>query len=213
MTNTTRPDKAGARPTGRLAGAPRGPRNHEERCEEILDAAEALYVEKGRASTSIDDIAKRAKVAKGTLYHYFPDRAAMLAALRDRHSQLFVERAAKAMASCQPDDLRGKLEAWANTVVHEYISQHELLDVIYHEPSVRDRCVLRQEPVVLLLGELIELGQRQGAFRAADSLAVSVSVFYGMFGLAGDAIATGGDLGKVAPVFSKMLWQMLEPAR
>ena len=62
----------------RAAGARPGPRQPELRSNEILDAAASLFVEKGVASTSIDDIVERAGVAKGTFYHYFSDRTGML---------------------------------------------------------------------------------------------------------------------------------------
>lgn len=200
------------RQSTRLAGAPRRPRKRQERRDEILDAAAALFVEKGRSSTSIDDIAERASVAKGTLYHYFPDRAAMLAALRDRYSLQFRDLAAEAMGKCEPQDWQGRLSAWTSTVVHEYVSQQELLDVIYHEPSVRDRSVLSREPVVQILSELIEQGNEAGEWRAEDSTAAGVCMFQSMLGLAGDVIATGGDTNRVAPLLSQLFWNMLHPA-
>ncbi len=64
----------------RLAGARPGPRQRDVRLASLLDSAASLFVEKGVTATSIEDIAERAGVAKGTFYHYFHDRAAMLAA-------------------------------------------------------------------------------------------------------------------------------------
>ncbi len=212
MTKVTQPAGSGVKQSGRLAGAPRGPRKHQERRDAILDAAVALFVEKGRASTSIDDIAARASVAKGTLYHYFPDRAAMLAALRDRYSRQFADLSASAMAACEPEDFRGRLGAWTDTVVDQYVCQHELLDTIYHEPSIRDRSVLSQEPVVLVLGELIDQGELFGEWHVEDSVAAGVCMFQATLGLAGDAIATGADTGGVAPLLTQMFWNMLHSA-
>jgi AcrR family transcriptional regulator len=47
----------------------------------ILDAAEDVALQRGVDATSIAAIAERAGVAVGTLYNYFPDRDALLAAL------------------------------------------------------------------------------------------------------------------------------------
>lgn len=56
---------------------------------EILDAAEAVIAEHGVAKASIVAIAARAGVAVGTLYNYFPDRDAIVAALfRERRAQI-----------------------------------------------------------------------------------------------------------------------------
>ena len=47
----------------------------------LLDAAYTLFQEKGAANTTINDIAKEAKVAKGTFYLYFRDKTEILDAL------------------------------------------------------------------------------------------------------------------------------------
>lgn len=51
--------------------------------EQILKTALSLFCEKGYHSTSIEDIAKQAKISKGLLYHYFKSKAEVLGALVD----------------------------------------------------------------------------------------------------------------------------------
>jgi AcrR family transcriptional regulator len=48
-----------------------------ERPGEILDAALALFVEKGFAATRLDDVAKRAGLSKAAIYLYFEDKTAL----------------------------------------------------------------------------------------------------------------------------------------
>ena len=43
----------------------------EERKNLILDQAQRLFVERGFAATTVEDILNRAGIAKGTLYHHF----------------------------------------------------------------------------------------------------------------------------------------------
>ncbi|WP_376747963.1 TetR/AcrR family transcriptional regulator [Pantoea vagans] len=38
---------------------------------EIIDAATGVFAEKGYAGTNLDEVARRARIAKGTLYLYF----------------------------------------------------------------------------------------------------------------------------------------------
>ena len=45
----------------------------------ILAAASELISDRGVAETSLDDVIERAGVSKSQLYHYFEDRAALLA--------------------------------------------------------------------------------------------------------------------------------------
>ena len=62
----------------------RGPkfrRRAEARPEEVLDAALELFVEKGFASTRVEDIASRAGLSKGAVYLYFPSKEAILEGL------------------------------------------------------------------------------------------------------------------------------------
>ncbi len=49
-------------------------RRKDQRPMEILTAALGLFVSKGFASTKIEDIAKQAKVSKGTVYLYFESK-------------------------------------------------------------------------------------------------------------------------------------------
>src|ERR1700712_4608559 len=62
----------------------RGPkfrRRAEARPDEVLDAALALFIEKGFAATRVEDIATRAGVSKGTVYLYFPSKESLLEGL------------------------------------------------------------------------------------------------------------------------------------
>ena len=54
--------------------------------EALLDAAEALFHENGADATSVADVAKKAGVSVGALYHHFRDKKALLYALFDRMS-------------------------------------------------------------------------------------------------------------------------------
>lgn len=56
-------------------------RAREAAAEAILEAAEEVAAARGVEATSISAIAERAGVAVGTLYNYFDDRDALLAAL------------------------------------------------------------------------------------------------------------------------------------
>ena len=52
----------------------RGERYRRTRRDEIVRRALKVFARKGYDATSMDDIADRARVAKGTLYYYFPSK-------------------------------------------------------------------------------------------------------------------------------------------
>lgn len=63
------------------------------RRSEILDAALKLFGKKGFAETRMDDVAEKAKVAKGTLYLYFSSKeeiyeAAVLQAIEEQRERI-----------------------------------------------------------------------------------------------------------------------------
>ncbi|MEO1673342.1 MAG: TetR family transcriptional regulator, partial [Cyanobacteria bacterium J06631_2] len=59
-----------------------------ERVNRILDAAEQLLIEGGYTAATTNAIAARAQVPIGTLYQFFPDKAAILYALAERYGEL-----------------------------------------------------------------------------------------------------------------------------
>jgi AcrR family transcriptional regulator len=63
---------------------PRVTKPASDRRLEFINAAEALFNEKGFENTSIDDIVQRIGVAKGLFYYYFRSREDLLAAIVDR---------------------------------------------------------------------------------------------------------------------------------
>ena len=64
----------------------------EIRRDQLLDAAEKLFAEKGYAETTVLDIAEAAGVAKGTFYLYFPSKEHCMVALKERLMQGLVDR-------------------------------------------------------------------------------------------------------------------------
>src|SRR5580692_11026068 len=52
--------------------------------DRILDAAQSLFVRYGVKRTSIDEVAREAGVAKGTVYLSFKSKAELFAAIADR---------------------------------------------------------------------------------------------------------------------------------
>lgn len=63
---------------------PQQVRGH-ERTQRILDSCARLVVEKGVAGVTMNAIAKESGTAIGSLYHFFPNKEAVVSALGQRH--------------------------------------------------------------------------------------------------------------------------------
>jgi len=60
-------------------------RNAEERKQELMDAAERLFLEKGYERTAVSDIVKSIRVAQGTFYYHFSSKASILEAVLEKN--------------------------------------------------------------------------------------------------------------------------------
>lgn len=69
----------------------------QEKRRALLEAAYDLFLERGAAKTSVEDITSRAKVAKGTFYLYFQDKGAVMQALLGRVSYQLLSDACEAV--------------------------------------------------------------------------------------------------------------------
>ncbi|GAA2722273.1 TetR/AcrR family transcriptional regulator [Actinocorallia aurantiaca] len=68
------------------------PARHAARRRHILDAAAGVFAAKGFESATVSEICKAASVGSGTLFHYFPDKAAIFRALfQEDHELLLAE--------------------------------------------------------------------------------------------------------------------------
>jgi len=81
----------------------------------ILDATARILVERGYAATSTNAVAERAGVSVGSLYQYFPNKDALIAALHTRHIEqmrgVIEAGLARAMDAGLEDGLAGLIEA------------------------------------------------------------------------------------------------------
>lgn len=70
----------------------------EIRKKEILDAATTLFAEKGYDNTSTSDLLEAVGIAKGTLYHHFKSKEAIMDALIERQTDYVLAEARRIAA-------------------------------------------------------------------------------------------------------------------
>ena len=94
--------------------------------ERILNAATRIFHEQGYAGTTTNDIADEADLSIGSLYQYFPNKDALLAALTKRHITSTTSSLA-AMIGELPGD--SGFDVILRTVVRFLVEQHDLDDL------------------------------------------------------------------------------------
>ena len=104
----------------------------------IVEATDRLFTRFGYRRTSMDDIAREAGVAKGTLYLYFTTHEALFRALLARN----VARAERLCDAAQAQDgdlaaqIFGQLDAWFGTALDQYGASGHLPELAAARMSV-----------------------------------------------------------------------------
>ncbi len=154
-----------------LAIQPPRQRRKDARPQELLEAALALFLEKGFAATRSEEIAARAGVAKGTLYRYYPSKDELFKAMvRDNLSVHIAESAAQAAQYQGPiaDLLREMMRAWWAKVGHGnagVVCKVMMVEARNFPELARFYVEEVITPSKALIGGLVERGIRSGEFR------------------------------------------------
>ncbi|MEB2346242.1 MAG: helix-turn-helix domain containing protein [Deltaproteobacteria bacterium] len=146
----------------------------------VLDAAEALYARRGYEPTSMADVAERAGVGVGTLYHHFPDKRALLLALIDDWGDRELTRARDAhdVGSLFGEHLRSGFADFLRTNYERLRREGGfylvLLELAERDGDVRTRLERIHQVGIERLRDLLVLGQHRGIVRAGlDPLAAA----------------------------------------
>jgi AcrR family transcriptional regulator len=159
------------------------------RREELMDAAQALFLDKGFEAASVDEIVRAADVAKGTFYFYFKTKHDVLQALQARFIEEFCGRLEAAVESRKSDDWIGRLDAWVEAGVDGYLDEFELHDLVFHEFRPSNRRIKHDNPVISHLTKLIAGGADAGLWTAANDRLTAVMLFSALHGAVDDEIA------------------------
>jgi AcrR family transcriptional regulator len=186
------PARAPRKPRASTSAAPRTKPSAVRR-EDLLRAGEAVFLAKGMAAASIDEIAAAAEVAKGTFYLYFASKDELVDALRERWIRRIDERIRHFEAKAAPGDWRARMDAWIEGGVRGYFEEYAIHDVLFHgvqHHPVREQDSLLGNPVLADLAAFLGEGARAGAWQLDDAEFTAVMLFHALHGAVDCAIAT-----------------------
>jgi len=93
------------------------------KAEQILQGAIREFLAHGYAATSMDRVAKAAKVSKATLYNHFGDKESLFSAL----TEYLGEQRIFYLAIDRPADPPNFLRHWATAILNQMLGDPELL--------------------------------------------------------------------------------------
>lgn len=100
----------------------------------MLEAARAVFAEKGYRRATLDEIAQRAEFGKGTLYNYFEGgkEELLLAVLDDVYADLHA-LALRVFSDLEPDAFRTRLHQFVTQMLGYLYANHELVALLTKE--------------------------------------------------------------------------------
>lgn len=166
------------------------PTTHTEnstRREAVLNAAAEVFTEHGYARATIDEVASRAGVAKGSVYTYFKSKRHLFTEVFSHHypqreAELLVQLRGKSSAA---DKLQMMFEAWYQH--HAQCAQSpltlEFWQSAIHQDDGMIIDVFRRRYLFWrdLMAEVIAEGIEQGLFRRETDPAVSATILMAIF--------------------------------
>jgi AcrR family transcriptional regulator len=159
----------------------------QERRDELLNAAQRLFLEHGVGLTTIEQITSAARVAKGTFYLYFSSKDDIRGALGERFAHKHLAKIKAAIAKRPDGDWKGRLATWARSCVAGYLDSIRLHDILFYESRSPTREGLVNNIVIDHLGDLLQAGVAAGAWSVDDPRFTAVFLFSGLHGVVDDA--------------------------
>ncbi len=101
--------------------------------DRILDAAEALFDERGYAKTSMNALAERAEVSVGGLYEWFANKDAILTAVADRHLDAVAAAILDDLGRSQTEDLEALMHIVFEPALAAHRARPRLHQFLYSE--------------------------------------------------------------------------------
>ncbi len=153
----------------------------EEKRLAILQAAFAVVTERGYFETKVDEIARRAGVAKGTVYLYFKDKPAVYIGLVGWLLEQALTITAEVMA--RPVTPRRKLEELFSTWASGVMSNPGVMALLSMENVNQTSTVMKRFKKQVLphimemqdaIADIVKQGIERGEFRSVDPRSAAV---------------------------------------
>jgi AcrR family transcriptional regulator len=139
------------------------------RARYILEAAQDLLVEKGYRDASMDEIAARVGIAKGTLYQHFPRKEDLVLALLEQHVERFTHTVDAAAASLLP--ARARLEQVLRYVYDDRDGAYTMMQLLSRNVEIwkslgprKTQAMGRMDRTMAQVGRILEEGKADGSF-------------------------------------------------
>ena len=148
--------------------------------KKILEAAASVFSQKGFHQAKMDEIAKQAGVAKGTLYYNFSGKSKLFAATVTEGMEKIIGQVEKELESDLP--FKEHLRKLIRSNLFLYLKYSDLSKIVFNElTSGIDNDVLEEIEKVRLryidfVSDLLRQGQERGYLKEIDTRLAAVGI-------------------------------------
>jgi AcrR family transcriptional regulator len=143
--------------------------------ERLMDAAMALFVERGYAETTVEDIAERAGLTERTFFRHFTDKREVLFSGSSRLQDVIVDAIGRAPAATAPFELvMSSLEATEQFFAEERRAwSRQRQSLIVASVELRERELIK---LAMLASAIAECLRRRGVAEPTASLTAEAGI-------------------------------------
>ena len=140
------------------------------RARYILEVAQELLVEKGYRGASMDEIAARVGIAKGTLYQHFAHKEDLVLVLLEQHVERFAQTVDEAAAA--PAPARARLEQVLRYVYDDRDGAYGMMQLLTRDGEIwkslaaagKEQALGRMDRTMAQVARILEDGRADGSF-------------------------------------------------
>jgi AcrR family transcriptional regulator len=144
-----------------------------------MEAALALFRERGVDDTTVQDVVDRADTSKGTFFNYFPTKDHVLVAYYDGLTETALERALRSSPNASAETRVRKLLAACAATLDDVVLARALLRAVFSSGVVAAADYVTENRLHALLRVILQEGVERGELRADLEVAVFCSLLTG----------------------------------
>jgi AcrR family transcriptional regulator len=108
------------------------------RPDQILDAAQSVLLTDGAVGLTMDAVATKAGIGKGTIYHYYRSKSDILSALRARYLARITAHADAAARRVRTRAPAVRIERFFAALLESTVDNGELVWILFHQTAVEE---------------------------------------------------------------------------
>jgi len=160
----------------------------EDKKNQILDAAFAVFIDKGYSETTMDDIVHKSKMSKGAIYHYYNSKKELFLSLIDHWEvysfpDFYSKGSDKKSASEVLMNLAEVVLDVFNKKKHVFLAEVEFWALSNKDKDVKKKSRILYDKLLYLFELILKKGIREKEFKEMNTKVVAMTILTSLQGI------------------------------